>query len=43
MGCVYCRSIVLIFELMNLYIPGDTREHVELGDVDLSGDEVFIV
>lgn len=43
MGYVYFRSIILIFELMNLYIQGDTREHVELGDVDLTGDKVFIL
>lgn len=43
MGCVCFRSIILIFELINLYIPGDTREHVELGDFDLTGDKVFIL
>jgi len=43
MGGVYLRSIILIFELMSLYIPGDTRQPVELGDVGLSGDKVFIL
>lgn len=52
MGCIHFRAIVLIFELMNVvlifalmnvYIAENTRKHVELGDVALSGDKVFIL
>lgn len=43
MGSVCFTSIVLIFELMNLYIPGDKRQPVEPCDVDPTADKVFIL
>lgn len=31
------------FVFMNVYIPEKIRKHIELGDVALTGDEVFIL
>lgn len=43
MGCIHFKALVSIFEPMNVYIAENRRKHIELGEVALAGDKVFIL